>query len=373
MTVPSPGVTEKALPTRPVKEALFEISGLGFAATLIGFFTIAMPLPGADWIGRLVALAPAAGAQVLQHIGWGLGIFVSVLLGFYLIVIGGQFVQSPAEAKTRRHLGFVAELVAAALVPALLLVGAACVQDLSKAGALFVILPVAGLMFFLAIKLGGFVVLDDDLRLNLALQSRDWAAARLLGLGQKSRLPTWLASSAAVVTGGVVGTIAGWTFGAPVGGLPLLFVVCAMFTGGLTLINFWGIRAFHVATDRLSRVGAWLLPSSIGLVVAASALEVAMTSAVSIGIAMLAALVFSELTALWPRRLPGGLGRDWSMHGVAVASAWRYVARVQYESVAVIDRLSEQQEPDGPAFGGARAALPWRHPVALLRSRFKRH
>jgi len=90
-----------------------EAAGMSVFATFAAFVLLAFPSETA-W-PHLVEVAPVVGAEFLAHVGWGFGVYIPVMLGFYAIVIGGQLVASPTvAARTRRRLGFAAEAMACA-------------------------------------------------------------------------------------------------------------------------------------------------------------------------------------------------------------------------------------------------------------------
>ncbi|MEV8265789.1 hypothetical protein AB0P00_16755 [Microbacterium sp. NPDC077057] len=349
---------DELLPSRPAKEAMSEIAGMSVFATFAAFVLLAFPSETA--LPQLVEVAPVAGAEVLTHIGWGFGVYIPVMLGFYAIVIGGQLVASPTvAARTRRRLGFAAEAMAGALTPALLLILAVCVKDPTKAGSLFVVLPAAGVTFFLAVQLGGFVVFEPALRLAEAIRSRAWAASQLPALRSRSRRPVWLVATVTAVLGGILGLAVTVAIAPPGSELVLtelvLTVVYAMFAAGLTLFNLHGLHTFLTARDRLTKIAAWLFPVSIALAVFAIAGGLIGDGAIAGGVSVLAVLAFCTLSALWPRSIPWAFGQDWSVRGAGAALAARAVARTYGTSVRTVNELSATQVL--PPTGGLRERL----------------
>ncbi|MCC9053549.1 hypothetical protein LOK55_04400 [Microbacterium sp. F2E] len=345
---------DELLPSRPAKEAMSEIAGMSVFTTFAAFVLLAFPSETA--LPHLVEVAPVAGAEVLTHIGWGFGVYIPVMLGFYAIVIGGQLVASPTvAARTRRRLGFAAEAMAGALTPALLLILAMCVKDPTKAGSLFVVLPAAGVTFFLAVQLGGFVVFEPALRLAEAIRSRAWAASRLPALRSRSRRPAWLVATVTAVVGGILGLAVTVAIAPPPGSELVLTVVYAMFAAGLTLFNLHGLHTFLTARDRLTKIAAWLFPVSIALAVFAIAGGLIGDGAIAGGVGVMAVLAFCTLSALWPRSIPWAFGQDWSVQGAGAALAARAVARTYGTSVRTVNEVSATQMP--PPTGGLRERL----------------
>jgi hypothetical protein len=333
-----PNTGEQPLPSRPAKEAFSEIVGMSAFATFLGFMLLAFP--GDNWVAQIISVAPVAGMQVLQHIGWGFGVYIPVMLGFYAIVVGGQLVVSPRAAQIRRTLAFTAEAMASSLVPAVLLIVAACVRNPSAAGALFVVIPAAGVTFFLALQLGGFFVFEPALRLASAIRSRDWAAKHLVALRLRSRRPLWLVFGATTLVAGAMGVVVTMSTASMSGSLILLAGIYLTFGAGLSIFNVHAVYTFHTARDRLSKVVAWLFPVSIALVVLSLAFGLILNGAAPGGAAVISIVAFCTLSALWPRRIPWKFGRDWSVQGAATAYAAKSVARTYARSVVAVRDLA---------------------------------
>lgn len=106
------GSTEQDVPTRPVVESLREISVFSFVACM---FTGAMiglvdSGNGAQQFAAYVARCAEIGAVVINHVGWEFGVIVPVLLGFYVLILGGRWVMGheshsrrPAESELGRR------------------------------------------------------------------------------------------------------------------------------------------------------------------------------------------------------------------------------------------------------------------------------
>ncbi len=339
---------EDLLPSRPVKEAVTEIIGMSVLGLFIVFVLAAFP-GGNDGVYRAMGLAPAAGAVVLQHIGWAFGAYIPILLGFYAIVIGGQLVADPATAaRTRRILGFVAEAMTGALVPALVLILAACIADPSQAGALFVILPVAGVMFFLAIQLGGFIVFERELRLASAERSRDWAKGRLNTLRRRSRKPMLLVVTVHTLTGGLIGIGMTLILTRPTGSIVVLFLLYGLIALGLAFASVHGLHTFRTARDRTSKVMAWMIPSGLYLAGLMLALEVLTTSGVAAGASVLAVVASSAASTFWPRKRTSQFLLNWTLQGAATGYAAKSVSSTYVSTMREIRELTQTPGADKP-------------------------
>lgn len=330
---------EELLPSRAAKEAVSEIMGMSVFGLFIVFALGAFPA-GSDGGYRAVELASRAGIVLLQHIGWAFGAYIPILLGFYAIVIGGQLVADPAvAARTRRTLGFVAEAMAGALVPALVLILVACIAEPSHVGALFVVVPVSALMFFLAVQLGGFIVFERALRLESAERSRNWARQRLHALRHRSPKAIWLIFVVHTVLGGAIGAGTTMLLTRPAGSLAVLFVLYGMIALGLAFAGVHGVYMFHTARDRASKVVAWLIASSLYFAALFLDAEIFLKSGLAAGYSVLAIIALSLVLTFWPRNHAPRFLVNWSIQGGAAGLAAKSVVRTYASSVREIREL----------------------------------
>lgn len=340
---------DDVLPSRPAKEAVREIFVLSAVGLFIVFVLAALP-GGNDGVYRAMGLAPVAGAVVLEHIGWAFGAYIPILLGFYAIVIGGQLVADPAaEARIRRTLGFAAEAMTGALVPALVLIITACIADPARAGALFVVVPVAGVMFFLAIQLGGFIVFERALLLASAERARDRAKERLETLRQRSRKPIWLVVVVNAVAGGLLGTVTTLAITRPTGSILALLGLYALIALGIGFANAHGMHTFRTAQDRMSKVMAWAFPTALYLAGALLTVQLFITSGPAGGAGVLVILVSSAASTLWPRKGAPRFLLNWTIQGAATGYAAKTITSMYVTNVRKIRELSQTPDTDEPA------------------------
>lgn len=356
------------LPSRPAKEAVREIFIVSAVGLFIVFVLAALP-GGNDGVYRAMGLAPVAGTVVLEHIGWAFGAYIPILLGFYAIVIGGQLVADPAaEARMRRTLGFTAETMTGALVPALVLIITACIADPSRAGALFVIAPVAAVMFFLAIQLGGFIVFERALLLASAERARDRAKEHLESLRQRSRKPIWLVVVVNAVAGGLLGTVMTLAITRPTGSVLALLGLYALIALGIGFASAHGMHTFRTAQDRMSKVMAWAFPTALYLAGLLLTLQLFVTSGPAGGAGVLVILVFSAASTLWPRKRASRFVLNWTIQGAATGYAAKTVTTTYVTNVRKIRELSQTPGTDEPTslrarIGAALQALRGNSPL----------
>lgn len=330
------------LPARPASKAVFEL----IIISLLGLFIAFILGSGGESPEQAILRAPVAGAVVLQHIGWAFGVYIPILLGFYAIVIGGQLVVEPATAaKTRRRLGFVAELIAGAFVPALALVIAACVDDPRQAGALFVILPAAAVVFFLAVQLGGFIVFERALRLATADRTRDWAKQRLEALKPRSSRPIWMVVVAHAVIGGLVGFVTALVTGRSPSSILVLTPLYSGVAFVLAFAGATGVYFFDTAQDRVGRIMAW--PLSVGVYIAGIVLafDVADASPAA-GVSVLLLVIFSAASVLMPRRSMPRFLLNWTIQGATAGYAALTIASHYVRTVREIQVLRPKPDAD---------------------------
>ncbi|QTX04324.1 hypothetical protein [Agromyces archimandritae] len=324
-----------------------EIIAMSVLGGLIVFVLCAFP--GNDSVAAGMDMAPQFGMVVLEHIGWGFGVYVPILLSFYAIVIGGQLVaDSTTAASTRRMFGFAAEAMAGALVPALVLIVAACVADPMQVGSLFVIVPVSAVVFFLAIQLGGFIVFERSLRLSAAERARDWAKEHLGALKPRSRKPIWFVVVAHAVVGGAGGLGITLLLDRPSGSLLMLFLLYGSVALGLGLASVNGLFTYRTTQDRLYTVTAWIICSTLYLVGLLLALEAFVRIGPAAGLGVLSSVVLSLISTFWPRHRASRFVLDWSLHGAATRYAARSITTRYVRNVRVIRELVQSPEPDQP-------------------------
>ncbi len=343
---------------RPVRGAIAEIVAISLVVLLAMFAIGLLARPSAS-LSDLIVHAPSVGAIVVDHIGWALGVYVPVLLGFYAIVIGGQLVAPPTvAARIRRRLGFVAEAMVAALTPATALVIAACIGDPRRTGVLVAVLPVAALTVFLAVQLGGFIVFEPALRLAGQQRRRKWARTRLGSLRWRSRRPFWLVFAANAIVAGIVSAIVTLSFYSRQQWGAALSIAAAYALLSLTVgaLGTLGSVLRDTATDRFSRALGWVA------VIAAYAIPiVTITSSATLKIPTTLGhaiiIVLSAVSTLMPciANTPPFL-LNWSLSGANTQLAARSTAKTYRASSRKVRELT----PATPVKSlRARARIAW--------------
>jgi hypothetical protein len=249
-------VSHLSIETRSSREAVVET--LLFTGLLLVFTTFPFVLIGLAQ-GAPVGLRAAsdAGGVLLDHVGWALSGHIAVLLGFYVVVIGGQILGGgDAAARVRRILGGVAELIAAAAIVLVVIVGVYCAAEPRTWAVFIAIGPVVLLVLFLGVQVGNFLIPSREFRIEEAKRSRIATRSTLRALTVRSRrspIVVWAATSVAIaIPSATVAMITGpGLSGSVFTDLANLSIVAGFF--GATSAVFLGWNAFALYTASVDR------------------------------------------------------------------------------------------------------------------------
>jgi hypothetical protein len=316
--------SEDVVPTRPVKESLWEMAALSLVACLLtgAIIGFAAPPSSAAAARAYLTRCTEIGAVVIDHIGWEFGVVVPVLLGFYVLVLGGR--QSLGQRRTaavRRNLSMAAEMLTASLAPAVVLSFLATLADYRRGGALVAAVPATVLTVFLAAQLGCFMAFDDDERLAAARRNRAWVRQRLAAVRMRSRRPV-----AVVLTGNLlVGTALSACLYVVLGGPPSSFASTSALAAVVSALGVHGgfglVRDRFTAKTSFERATGYLLLGMLTAAVAALALFLLTNEASVEGISIAFGFALMLLSAILPLRSgASSLARDWTLRGAAARS-----------------------------------------------------
>jgi hypothetical protein len=340
--------------TRSARETASE----SLAISLLILFGVSLPVWNiASSEGGAAALdwTVAAGKLLFGQLGWTLTIYVTVLLAFYAVSIGGQILgDAGAAARVRRVLGFIAELLAAATIALVIFVAFYCWQAPAMWAIFFVLVPVVGIIVFLALQLGGFVVFAREIRLANAKRAQVQAREQLRRVRLRSRRPFWVVwvTNSAVIAAlallvSVAANLTGW---APL----LLYVYYLIFAAIILAADAYSVREFLSSSDSFSRVTTWLLPFLLYLFLAAISFQTFFGSREprippTLGWAFVTLIVLTLTTTFLPRARRGRAVLDWSIQGASARLAAKALA-IKYSKAAREYRelkVSEEVEPPG--------------------------
>lgn len=315
-------MTNTVLETRSLAETLSET----FALFLVMLTLLASPFLAMAGVGRVESaldLARSGGEELFGQLGWAVGTSTTVLLSFYVVVYGGQIIDAgTSAARIRRLLAGVSELMAAATAVLLVCVAVYCIQAPRHWAVMVVLVPAVGIVVFLAVQLGRFLLADVEVRRAEAKRLRDDAKGQLAKLGPRSRLrfaKIFVANSvgiSAIATG-----VAVLMEPMPVnladrllltaGVMGLYAVVTAFLLGGSAF-------AMNEAMGTTSR---WATPITIGLtaiffgLVVLGALSYFLQGNLGMAVAYVVVVVLSAVTTYSPLlKAPRALV-NWSIHG----------------------------------------------------------
>lgn len=190
-----------------MRETLTEIVLYSVLAMVGGFIYLALTSnPRAlriDWESLVLA-----GEAVLGQIGWGLGTYVPIMLGFYAVIASGRLPgNDPVGDRTHRLMGVAAEALAASTVPLFLLVLVYCLSTPEKASVMLVVTPVMASIFLLAFMLGRFAGIPVSEQIRSVKRERGWVRARRAMAPPGSALSAWAGWAITSAAGTVVGMV----------------------------------------------------------------------------------------------------------------------------------------------------------------------
>lgn len=318
------------VPVRSVRESLREMAGFSFATcALSGYFIYMLrtSLPQRFSESLFDDLA-AMGGVLLQHIGWLFGLLVPVLLGLYVLVLGGQWVMGPHDgSRLRRDLSLVAEWLAAGLVPCVALVGIFCLSEPIEAASLLAIIPAMALTVFLASQLGRFLAYEPAEKLKAAERVKAWARQKLGAVRRRAWLPMPVTIGANVAVANIASAL---VFAGSGGKGPLWAVVA--YSTCLQIIYLIGQmttrRGRYTAVTRFDRATRFVPIVCVLPALALGVLEALIENLPSLAWSVVAGIFFLTVSACWPLRKPGRRSvTNWTIRGCASRSAAIYLTR----------------------------------------------
>lgn len=176
-----PQDADRSFSVRPGWVAAGEVSALCLMFLFLSYAVLAGPDQGTfDW-NIIIPRAVEYGESLSAHVGWLFGIQVSVLLAFYILLVGNQL-SGPnieSEMQLRRGLGLAGQFMGASMLPSMFLICIYCIHRPEEAGILFAVAPSSVIIFTLGVKLGGFIVLMNFEK-KKQLEARAGKLARVL-------------------------------------------------------------------------------------------------------------------------------------------------------------------------------------------------
>ena len=312
--------------TRPVREAALETAILSALLLCCALTPIVIILSrrGAAAAWRSIV---DTGALLYGQLGWTLNLYITVLLAFYAVSIGGQVLGDAKDAaRIRWNLGIVAEFMAASTAILAVFVVAYLFTEPSRLASVVVVAPAMLIIAFLAVQLGSFVVLDLDERLKVARSAMDGLQGALQKVKLSSSKPVLLVATSNLV---ILSALA-WLAGAV-----QLFTLAALrwygmcFAVTLVLMGSLAVSKYLVQAGIVVHYKwvVWLVPFflcgatvlvAIGLA-AADVDGIGLRAALALTVIVVGSCLSVFYSGLGPRRL----ALDWTIHGAVSKLAAR--------------------------------------------------
>jgi hypothetical protein len=336
-------VVSELFETRSVRETASE-SGTVSLLILIAVFLPVLEIAGTKGVRPAIEWTVAAGRLLSGQVGWTLTIYVTVLLAFYAVSIGGQILgDANAAARTRRVLGFIAELMAAATLALVVFVAIYCWRVPSMWVIFLVLVPVVGIILFLALQLGSFLVPAREVRIANAKRASDQAREQLRRVRRRSRHRFWLvwvANSAVIAAIGLLVSLPANLTGPAALQLCIYYVITAAV---LLAADAYSLHEFLGAHDVFSRVTTWVKPfvlySLVGVLLVSGKLRLP----VPIGWSFVAVMILTLTTTFLPRARASRVVIEWSMQGASAKWAAKSLAKKYSKAVREYRELQASQ------------------------------
>lgn len=276
-----------------------------------------------------VEIAAGLGAVLVNHIGWAFGVFIPTVLGFFILVLGEQWVlrNRAAVSRLRRRLSVGAQLLSASTVLAVVLIGVHSLRTWTDVGVFLLVIPALILLCALSIGLSVFAVPEPQEKLRAAELDREWALGRrelLPSAEWDHQYPVPSMLSNLLLHSLVCGTVAtavlvpqnSWASVAPP--LAALTVVALL----LALAAGYGRFGWYTARDLTDRIFAVLAPLTAWAAIVTVAVLAVRRDNAQLGWSLLVLLLLTSISAgILPWRRLRGLYAH-SLHR-AVASTVR--------------------------------------------------
>ena len=335
--------------TRSVRATALEVMGLSVALLALASLPF-MFFFASNGIEATYLVAAKAGELLYSHIGWALTLYVTILLAFYAVSFGGQVLSDGEDTtridRVRRILGAAAGLIAAVTFVLVAFIIVYCSHQPAMWASTVVIVPAFGIIVFLSLQLGGFVVFDRELRLTFAKQTRHQTKVRLEKLQLRSRHPIWAVGLANAITLALIATLISALF---VPSWAWLQLYLLFFIGAVVLLSsaIVSLQSFYSSGGTWSRVLVWALPfivyaASVWLAVIALFTDNQANGAAQIGRGITFLLIGTAGTLFWPRRRSPRWALNWSIQGACARSAALTLAKSYNRATREILELSAE-------------------------------
>lgn len=326
-----------AVQSRPLRKAILEIAIFSSASLILTAALLATPITQVD-DQEVLSRASVAGAAALNHIGTGLTAYAAIFLAFYGVVLTSQSGRNPLALPTQRFLGFTAELLTGALVPAFAIIGIACVNDPSLAGALFVLVPVFAFLLVVATLLGALIVFApaeklDSLKRSLTITGENLAKLQVKRRKHGVRIVVFNIFLFSLI--GSLTTITSKGFGQPWEWYARIALVFTALTAILAIGCALGLVSIKTGSDRVNRASGYWVICAVYLAAAIIVLLLLLSSVPAAAVPVLAVATGVTVSSFWPNKWSRSFGRKISIREgadrIAFASLLNSETRIKHQ------------------------------------------
>jgi hypothetical protein len=281
---------------------------------------------------RFLEFAATLGGEALENAGWALGVFIPTVLGFFVLVVGEQWVlrNGMRASRLRSLLSKAALLLSAFSLTAFLLIvvhWSQCPEDL---GAALFVIPAVVVLVGLSIGLGTFAVPERGEAISAEKQTIRWAEQRL---GTLPRLKPSADSAPRPVVATIVATsLMSGLVAALIavernewGALASAMVFFSLFGLLFSLAGAYSRYSWYTARDRLDGIFSVLTPIAVAVFGAGFAWFLIDDGQLRSGIAVASVFALVTLSCVVTPSHPSASVFRWSVHGGSVRSATAFL------------------------------------------------
>ena len=312
---------------RPRRLALRDIAFIAFIEIYFFVVAVASPLTSTGYesqglMSESLAVAVDLGIAALNAAGWGIGVLVTALLGFFAITIGGNYLYRESDDLNlqMRSLALVAELAASTAVFCALLITAYCLSAPEALGQLLFVIPAVMVIVFVAVEVGAYLAPEPEKVVANALKMRAWARLKALKLRPQPPRGPWttlLANSFVIGFIAMAIVMPENTWVSTGGTFAILFTATAMIAWCCTSVR----SISHATRDRFSVTVSWVALALFYVLVVFGAFGLIASSEVRLGV-VFAFIAFTCLVSTWlPRRISPSWLYEWSLGAGALAGS----------------------------------------------------
>jgi len=321
------------------------ISAIGFS--LLMFDALAQGNPFSSFgVLRAVEAAPRAGRDVLNEMGTVLSVYVTVLVGFYVAVLGGQL-RAPVDhaERARRMLGSIAVMMAGSLISLYGICVIYCVSGSPRIGILCALTPICALVVGLAIQVGRLNVYSRAQKLKMAYAEKERLDLRKDKFEIHGDCSIWVVAPLTVLVGGVPGFFTIAAMSKISGSLSYLFVLFMFMIILLVSALCYCKITWQISRSKIEKLLGALVLAALLLDVVYLMLDFMVKGLWGMAWGFGVSLLLCTLSATWPRRKRGARTLSWTLAGcISRFTFMTLERRLKWLSVE-IDKL--KPVPDG--------------------------